>query len=91
MVGRRLLAAKATTRDLYTVVRVWACVAQIDPLAPGLGLAGARREHRHRRVVGMDDAAGHHVCGDQLGKRTQQPAEARSSAVTAMLIAALMR
>jgi hypothetical protein len=54
---------------------VRALVAQIDPQAPGLGLAGTRREHRDRSVVAMDHASGHDVGCDQLDKGRQQPGD----------------
>src|SRR5262249_61466362 len=39
-------------------------VAQIYPQPPGLGLAGARREHRNRRVVAMGPPTPHDMgCG----------------------------
>jgi hypothetical protein len=52
-----------------------ALIAQIDPLSAGLGPARAWSQHGHRRVVGMDHATGHHVPGDQLAERAQQPGE----------------
>ena len=50
-----------------------ALVAQIDPQAAGLGLAVAGRQHGHRRVVGMDHAARHHLLANPVGERPQQP------------------
>jgi len=52
-----------------------ALIAQIDPLPAGLGPARTRSEHRHRRIVGMDHAAGHHVAGDQLTEGPEQPGD----------------
>ena len=39
------------------------------------GFARSQREHRHGRVVGVSDAAGHHVRGNQLDQRAQQPCD----------------
>jgi hypothetical protein len=50
-------------------------IAQVDPLPTGLGPARAGSQHRHRRVVGVEYAAGHHVAGDQLAEGLEQPGE----------------
>jgi hypothetical protein len=42
-------------------------------LPAGLGLARSRCEHWHRRVIGVDHAAGHDMICDQLTERAQQP------------------
>jgi hypothetical protein len=38
-----------------------ALVTQIDPLPVGVGLAIARREHGHRRIIAMDYLARNNV------------------------------
>ena len=50
-----------------------ALVAQIDPQPAGLGLAVAGRQHGHRRIVGMDHGARHHVLANPVSQRAQQP------------------
>ena len=50
-----------------------ALVTQIDPQPAGLGLAVAGRQHGHRRVVGMDHGARHHVLANAISERAQQP------------------
>ena len=52
-----------------------ALVAEIDPEPAGFGLAGARRQNVDRRVIGVDDAARHDVCGDKLNERAQEPCD----------------
>jgi hypothetical protein len=52
---------------------VRALIAQVDPLPAGLGPTRAGSQHRHRRVVGVDHAAGHHVASNQLTERLEQP------------------
>ena len=47
-------------------------VADIGPQPPGLGLAGARRQHRHRRVVDMQRVRGHHIGGKRVDQRLQR-------------------
>ena len=46
-------------------------VAHISPQAPGRGLAGARRQHRHRRVIAVDLVTGQHMGGDRFDQRLQ--------------------
>ena len=48
-------------------------VADIGPQPPGLGLAGARRQHRHRRVVDMQGVGGHHIGGERVDQRLAAP------------------
>jgi hypothetical protein len=52
-----------------------ALIAQVDPLPAGLGPARTGSEHRHRRIVGVDHAAGHHVPSDQLTDGLEQPGD----------------
>ena len=47
-------------------------IAQIDPQPAGLGLAGARRQNRHRRVVGVQLLGRHDVVGSRLDQRCGQ-------------------
>jgi hypothetical protein len=46
-------------------------VAHVDPEPSGLGLAGARRQHRHRRVVDMQGVRGHRLSGERINQRRQ--------------------
>lgn len=48
-------------------------VPDIDPEPPGLGLAAARIEHRHRGVVGMELGRAHDVAAQGLDQRLEQP------------------
>ncbi len=48
-------------------------VAKIDPEAAGLGLAVAGSQHRHGRVVRMDDGACHDVTADPFSERLHKP------------------
>ena len=48
-------------------------VAKIDPEPAFLGLAVAGGEHRHGRVIGVDDAARHDVAADPVRQRLHQP------------------
>jgi hypothetical protein len=48
-------------------------IADIGPQASRLGLALARRQHRHRRVVGVQFAGGRHVATHRFHQRFQQP------------------
>jgi len=50
-------------------------IDQIGPDAPGLGLAGPRRQHRDRRVVGMDHRRRHHMGSDHLRQRHHPPGD----------------
>ena len=47
-------------------------VAHISPETSGLGLAVAGREHRHRRIVGMQLAAGEHMLLNRIDQRGEQ-------------------
>src|ERR1700739_1429782 len=47
-------------------------VAYIGPEPSGLGLAVAGREHGHRRIVGMELAAGEDMLADGLKQRAEQ-------------------
>jgi hypothetical protein len=55
--GRRSTVARGTI------------VANISPQAPRLGLAVARRQHRHRRVVRVQLASFHHVAMQRFDQR----------------------
>jgi len=46
-------------------------VADIGPQSPGLGLACARRQHRHRRVVDMQCVAGHDLGRERVDQRVE--------------------
>jgi hypothetical protein len=46
-------------------------VAHIGPQSAGLGLAGARREDRHRGVVDVQSVAGEDVGGEDVDQRLQ--------------------
>ena len=46
-------------------------VADISPQPPGFGLAGARRQYRHRRVVDMQRVRVHHLGGQCVDQRRQ--------------------
>ena len=48
---------------------------QIGPEPPSPGLAVARRQHRDRRVVGMDDGGLQHMSADQFGQRRHPPGD----------------
>ena len=53
---------------------MWALVAQVDPQTTGPGLAdSAGCQHGHRRIIGMDHGARHHVLANAIGERAQQP------------------
>ena len=41
-------------------------IANIRPQSPCLGLALARSQHRHRRVIGVQFAGGHHVATQRI-------------------------
>ena len=78
----RKMAAAALTLAVWRVAveHGWRCgagmrpfVAKIDPEPALLGLAVARRKHRHGRVIGMDDAARHDVAADPVRQRLNQP------------------
>ena len=47
-------------------------IADIGPQPPGLGLAIARGEDRHRRIVGMQLLAGQYVLPQPFHQRAQQ-------------------
>src|SRR4029078_5591565 len=47
-------------------------VAHVGPEPSGFGLAVARCEHRHRRVVGMELATGKDMPADGVDQRTEQ-------------------
>ncbi len=47
-------------------------VADIGPQPSGLGLAGARRQHRHRRVVDVQHLRAHHLGGERVDQRRQR-------------------
>src|SRR5436305_11261393 len=42
----------------------WPLIANVGPQPAGLGLAGARRQNRHRGVVDMQSVAGQDVGGE---------------------------
>ena len=46
-------------------------VADIDPEPPGLGLAGARRQHWHRRVVDMQRVGADDLGSERVDQRRQ--------------------
>src|ERR1019366_6494878 len=50
----------------------WPVVADIGPEPSGLGPAVARREHRDRRVVGVQLAGGHDMIANSFNQRSQQ-------------------
>ena len=47
-------------------------VARVAPQPPGLGLATAGIEHRHRRIVGMHPLGGHHMRRHRVHQRAHQ-------------------
>lgn len=53
------------------VAAVRALVAHVDPQPSGFGPAHARRQHRHRRVVGVRPRRGHHLLAQQGDQRLQ--------------------
>src|SRR5215472_18441833 len=42
----------------------WPLIANVGPQPPGLGLTGTRRQHRHRRVVDVQNVAGQKIDGE---------------------------
>ena len=46
-------------------------VAHISPETPGLGLAAARRKHRHRRIVGVKLGSGEHMLLNRIDQRSE--------------------
>src|SRR5258706_10140918 len=50
----------------------WQVVADIGPESPDLRPAVARREHRDRRVVGVQLACGHDMIANSFNQRSQQ-------------------
>ena len=46
-------------------------IANIDPQPPGLGLAGARRQHWHRRVVDMQGVGGDDIGDERVDERLE--------------------
>jgi len=50
-------------------------VAGVHPQPAGPGLAGARRQHRDRRVVGMDLVGCEYMRADVVDQRLEQPAD----------------
>jgi len=51
-------------------------IADIHPQPSGLGLAAARIEHRHWRIVGVHFGGGDDIATDQLRQRRHQPGNA---------------
>ena len=47
-------------------------IANVSPQPAGLGLAGARRQHRHRGVVNMQSVAGQDVGREGVDQRLQR-------------------
>jgi hypothetical protein len=47
-------------------------IAHAHPQATGLRLAVARREHRYRRVIGVEFRCRHHVTTQRLDERLQE-------------------
>ena len=50
----------------------WPLVADIDPQPPGLRLAGARRQNRHRRIVNVQGLRSHDLGGEHVDQRLQR-------------------
>jgi len=50
----------------------WPLVAYISPQPAGLGLAGPRRQNRHRCIVNMKSVAGQHVGRKGVNQRLQR-------------------
>src|SRR5665213_2997502 len=50
----------------------WPVIADISPEPSGLRLAVARREHRDRRVVGVQLAGGHNMIANSFNQWRQQ-------------------
>ena len=78
--GKMLAAALTLAVRRVTVEHGWRrgagmrpFVAKIDPEPAFLGLAVARRKHRHGRVIGVDDAARHDLAADPVRQRLNQP------------------
>src|ERR1700751_3684990 len=46
-------------------------VTNVSPQASRLGLAAARRQYRHRRVVAKEGLRGHHLGGEYFVQRRQ--------------------
>jgi hypothetical protein len=46
-------------------------IANVSPQPASLGLAGARRQYRHRRVVDMQGIGGHHLVGERVDQRLE--------------------
>jgi hypothetical protein len=47
----------------------WPLIAEVGPQPARLGLAGARRQDQHRRVVDVQSAAGEGVSGEGVDER----------------------
>ena len=50
----------------------WPLVADIGPQPPGLGLAGARRQDWHRRVVDVQRLRAHRLGGERIDQRLER-------------------
>ena len=46
-------------------------IAHISPQPAGLGLAAARRKHRHRRIVGVELGSGQHMLRNRIDQRSE--------------------
>src|SRR5271168_454923 len=50
----------------------WSLIADVGPQPAGLGLAGARREDRHRGVVDVQRVTGEDIGGEAVDQRLQR-------------------
>ena len=58
------------------IAGITALVTNIGPEPTGPGATRAAREHRHRRVVGMQRRAAHHVPFERVDQRVEEPGRA---------------